>query len=148
MKKKTNVRTLIRTIVREEVAMAIQEVITELKQPTQQVSQPKSKKKIVEKKTFSKNSVLNDVLNETAMNDEWKTMGDGTYDSSKMNQVMSSQYSDLMDNPDGVNADAMVASMGVNPNAVSDTLKDKMFNKDYRSLMKKVDKKAQQKRGM
>ena len=148
MKKKTNIRTVIRKIVREEVAMAIHEVITELKQPTQQVSQPKPKKKIVEKKQFVKNSVLNDVLNETAMNDEWKTMGDGTYDSSKMNQVMSSQYSDLMDNSGGVNADAMVASMGVNPDAVSDTLKDKMFNKDYRSLMKKVDKKAQQKRGM
>ena len=140
MKKKTNIKTMIRKIVREEVAMAINEVITELKQPTQQVSQPKPKKKIVEKKQFTNNSILNDVLNETAMDEEWKTMGDGTYDSSKMNQVMSSQYSDLMDNPDGVNADAMVASMGVNPTEVDDSVKN-IFTKDYRKLMKAIDKK-------
>ena len=47
-------------------------------------------------KNFSNNSVLNDVLNETAMDEEWKTMGGGTYDSSKMNDVMSGQYGDMM----------------------------------------------------
>ena len=137
MKKKTNIRTMIRKIVREEVAMAIQEVITELKQPTQQVSKSKPKKKIVEKANYTNNSVLNDVLNETAMGDEWKTMGNGKFDSNKMNDVMSSQYGDLM-NDDG--GDAMVASMGVDPNTVDDSVKN-IFTKDYRSLMKAVDKK-------
>ena len=140
MKKKTNIRTMIRQIVREEVAMAIQEVITELKQPTQQASQPQPKKKIVEKKQFTNNSILNEVMNETAMNDEWKTMGGGTYDSSKMNEVIGKSYGDLMNNSTEVNADAMVASMGVNPTEVDDSVKN-IFTKDYRSVMKAIDKK-------
>ena len=153
MKKKTNIRTVIRKIVREEVAMSIQEVITELKQPTQQVSQPKPKKKLVEKQSFSKNPVLNDILNETANDDsDWQTMGDGTYDSSRMNEVVGSSYSSLM-NPSSAptpgvnNTDAMVASLGENPNNVSDTVKDNLFKKDYRGLVKAMDKKAQQSRG-
>ena len=142
MKKKTNIRTMIRKIVREEVAMAIQEVITELKQPTQ--SQPQPKKKIVEKKQFTNNSILNEVMNETAMGDEWKTMGNGKFDSNKMNDVMSSQYGDLM-NDDG--GDAMVASMGVDPNTVDDSVKN-IFTKDYREVLKKSEEKSKQRRGV
>ena len=128
MKKKTNIRQVIRKIVREEVAMAINEVITELKQPTQQFSQPKPRKKIVEKKDFTKNSVLNDVLNETAQQEEWKTMGGGTYDSSKMNEVMSSQYGDMMNsNPS-------------TPVTVNGQTAD-FLTKDYSKLMKAIDKK-------
>ena len=138
MKKKTNIKTLIRQIVREEVAMAINEVITELKQPSLSSSQPKPKKKIVQKKQFVKNSVLNDVLNETVVDDEWKTMGGGTYDSSKMGEVMASQYGDLMNGkPSG---DQVVASMGVKPESVPDDVKNAL-TKDYRGLMKAIDKK-------
>ena len=154
MCKVSKLKTVIRRIVREEVAMAIHEVITELKQPTQvvgsssgKIRQSKPKKKIVEKKTFSKNSIINDVLNETAMDDEWKTMGGGTYTSDRMNEVVSSQYGDLMNSGGDVNPDAMVASMGVDPNQVDDSVKN-IFTKDYRSLMKKVDEKSKQKRGM
>ena len=129
--KKSDLKLIIRKIVREEVAMAIQEVITELKQPinTKQVSQPKSQKKIVEKKSFTSNSVLNDVLNETAMDDEWKTLGGGTYDSSKMNEVLSSQYDNA---PNGA----------VNPN---DPMAQ-FLNKDYRQVLQKVDEKSKQTR--
>ena len=74
-------------------------------------------------------------------------MGGGTYDSSKMNEVMSSQYGDLMNSSGEVNPDAMVASMGVDPNQVDDSVKD-IFTKDYSKLLKKVDEKAKQKRGM
>ena len=126
MKKKKNIKTVIRQIVREEVAMAIHEVITELKQPTQ--SQPKPKKKVAEKKEFTKNSILNDVLNETAASDEWKTMGGDTFDSSKMNQVMSGQYSDVMNN----NSQAPITVDGQTPD---------FLKKDYRKLMKAIDKK-------
>ena len=133
--KKSDLKLIIRKIVREEVAMAIQEVITELKQPTQQqISQPKPKKKMVEKKSFTTNSVLNDVLNETAMDDEWKTMGGGTYDSSKMNEVLSSQYNDTMNG----------SQVPVNPN---DPM-SQFLNKDYRQVLKKVDEKAKQSRGV
>ena len=133
MKKKTNIRQVIRKIVREEVAMAINEVITEITKPTQQVSQPKPKNKIVEKKHFSNNSILNDVLNETANAEEWKTMGDGTYDSSKMGEVLGNSYGDMMSNKPNGN---LAASMGVNPNDAPDFL-----TKDYSKVMKAIDKK-------
>ena len=137
MKKKTNIKTLIRQIVREEVAMAINEVVTELKQPSLSSNgngtpQPKPKKKIVEKKTFAKNTVLNDILNETAQEEEWKTMGGGTYDSSKMNDVMSGQYGDMMN--------------GTRPVTVDGQQPD-FLKKDYRGLMKAVEQKDNQKRG-
>ena len=134
MKKKTNIRQVIRKIVREEVAMAINEVITELKQPTQQVSQPKPRKKIVEKKDFTKNSVLNDVLNETAQQEEWKTMGGGTYDSNNMGDVLGKSYGDLMNG----NTSAPITVEG----QTADFLK-----KDYRGLMKAVEKRDKQKFG-
>ncbi len=131
--KKSDLKLIIRKIVREEVAMAINEVITELKQPvnTQQKSKPKPQQKIVEKKKFSDNSVLNQVLNETAMNDEWKSLGGGTYDSSKMNDVLSAQYNDS-------------PSTGVNPN---DPM-SQFLNKDYRGVLKKAEEKAKSTRGV
>ena len=134
MNKKTNIRTAIRKIVREEVAMAIQEVITELKQPTQQVSQPQSKKKIVEKSNYTNNSVLNDVLNETAQDDSWKQMGDGTFDSSRMNEVMASQYGDVMNNN----------TTTVNPN---DPM-SQFINKNYTEVLNKSIEKSNNKRGL
>ena len=98
MKKKINIRTVIRKIVREEVAMAIKEVITELKQPS---LSSKPKKKITEQKTYTSNSVLNEVLNETEGGipqqgtESYPTMGGSVYDSSKVDDVISSQYSDI-----------------------------------------------------
>ena len=141
--KKSQLKTMIRQIVREEVAMAIHEVITELKQPSQQVSQSKPKKRVIEKKEFTKNSILNDVLNETAESDEWKTMGGGTYDSGRANEVLSSQYGDMMNSKP--NGDQMVASMGVNPSQVSDIVKDNLV-KDYSGLLKSMEKTAKSKR--
>ena len=148
MKKKTNIKTIIRQIVREEVAMAIQEVITELKQPTQ--SQPKPKKKVVEKKQFVKNSVLNDVLNETAVSDEWKTLGGEVQTTQNMNNILNNSYGDLMNpssSPTPPNTDAIIASMGENPKGVSDKVKDNIFNKDYSKLVKAMGEKASQTRG-
>ena len=74
------------------------------------------------------------MLNETAINDEWKTMGGGTYDSGKMNEVLSSQYSDTMNG---------AQSTAVNPN---DPM-SKFLNKDYRQVLQKVEEKAKQTRG-
>ena len=128
MKKKTNIRQVIRKIVREEVAIAIKEVITELKQPIQDEIKP------IEEKSYSKNSVLNEVLNETAASEEWKTMGGGTYDSSRANEVLSSQYGDMMNG----NTSAPVSVDGKTPD---------FLTKDYSQLLKKVDEKAKQKRG-
>ena len=120
MKKKTNIRQVIRTIVREEVAMAIGEVISELTQPTQSQPQPK---KIVEKKSFTTNSVLNDVLNETAQDEEWKAMGGGKFDSSRMNELVGG-YGDMMNS----NSNTAVTVDG----QTADFLK-----KDYSAVVKK-----------
>ena len=73
-------------------------------------------------------------------------MGGGIYDSTKMNEIISSPYGTVGDNKHEVNADQMVASMGVDPNKVDDGVKN-IFTKDYRSLMKKVDEKVKQKQG-
>ena len=132
MSKVNKLKTMIRQIVREEVAMAIQEVITELKQPTQQVSQPKPKRKVTEKKTFTKNSILNEVLNETAQDGEWKTLNGSAYDSSKVNDVMTSQYGNMMQGE--MNNSDIIA-----PQA-SEEVKN-LFNRDYRSILKKSQQK-------
>ncbi len=129
MKKKKSIKTIIRQIVREEVAMAIKEVITELKQPTQSKPQPK---KIVEKKSFAKNSVLNDVLNETAQDEEWKTMGGGKFDSSRMNELVGGQYGDMM------NGTQQVPS--------SDPM-SQFLNKDYSQVLEKSIEKSKNKLG-
>ena len=128
-KKKPNIKTIIRQIVREEVAMAINEVVDELKQPLEEmVAIKKPQKKVVNKNSYTNNSVLNDVLNETAQSEEWKTMGGGTFDSSKMNDVMSGQYGDMMNS----NPNTTVSVNGQTPD---------FLKKDYRALMKAVDKK-------
>ena len=127
MKKKTNIRTMIRQIVREEVALAIHEVITELKQPTQK------NEKIFKNKKFSKDPILNEVLNETATADEWKTLGGGTYDSSNMNEILGKSYGDMMNNSNDIDVNGQTADF---------------LKKDYRGLMKKVDEKTKQKRGV
>ena len=128
MKKKTNIKTIIRKIVREEVAMAIGEVITELKQPTQSKPQPK---KIVEKKQYTENSVLNDVLNETAQGEEWKTMGGGKFDSSRMNELVGGQYGDMMNNQ--------------SPTISVDGQTPDFLKKDYREVLKKSEEKSKMK---
>ena len=124
-KKKPNIKTIIRQIVREEVAMAIKEVITELNKPTESQPQPK---KIVEKKSFTSNSVLNDVLNETAQNDEWKTLGGGEFTTDRMNELVGGQYGDMMNK----NSTIPVSVDGQTPD---------FLKKDYRAVMKAIDKK-------
>ena len=149
--KKSELKTLVRQIVREEVAMAIHEVITELKQPTTKenkvVKQPKKKKVVSEKKHYTKNSILNEVMNETANDAEWKTMGNEPFTTNNMNNVLQNQYGNMM-NGGKPTGDQMVASMGIDPNSVPDSLIDNMFNKDYSKLLKKVDEKTNQTRGV
>ena len=123
-KKKTNMRQVIRQIVREEVAMAIQEVLIELKQPTQPT-------KPVEKKNFSKNKVLNDVLNETAQGD-WKTLGGGEFTTERMNELVGGQYANMMNDGDASNVNKNVSVDGQTPD---------FLQKDYRKVMKAIDKK-------
>ena len=145
--KKSDFKLMIRKMVREEVAMAIQEVIVELNQPIEQVVQPKpkQKKKMVEKKSFTSNSILNDVLNETA-NDEWQTMGGGTYTSNKMNDVLRGQYGDMMS---GGNVN-VAPQTDINDRPVTnvpDHLMD-AFTKDYSKTLKAMEKQSDKSRGV
>ena len=101
--KSDKLKLFIRKIVREEVAMAIHEVITELKQPVGQLSQNKPQKKIIEKKQYTQNSVLNDVLNETAQTTDWQTMGEGVYDSSRVEEVAQHSHNIQSEQQTGMN---------------------------------------------
>ncbi len=123
--KVNRLKMIIREVVREEIRLGLKEIIGEVSQPKQQVSQPKPKEKVAEKKNYSSNSVLNDVLNETAMGDDWKTLGGGKLDSSRINDVVSQNYGDL------VNGESQPA---VNPN---DPM-SQFLNKDYSGVLKKT----------
>ena len=119
-------KMIIREVVREEIRLGLKEIIGELNQPTQ--TQPQLKKNVVEKKQYSSNSVLNDVLNETAAGDEWKTLGGSKLNSSDINNVISQNYGEMMNNNSNT------------PLSVDGQTAD-FLNKDYRKLMKAVDKK-------
>jgi hypothetical protein len=124
--KSDKLKLFIRKIVREEVAMAIHEVITELKQPqplslssTPAVKQ--EKKSIIEKKQYTKNSVLNDVLNETAQTTDWRTMGEGVYDSSRVEEVAQHSHNIQPEQQTGMN---------------------QFLTKDYRAVLQKSYEKS------
>ena len=137
--KKSELRMMIREIVREEVALTVKEVIKEIVG-----AEPKQRSKSKPKpKHYSKNKVLNDVLNETAMEGNekgWETMGGTKYTSERMNEIVGHSYADMMDGDKKPNADMIVKSMGGNPDAVGDTLKNAL-TRDYGDLMKAMDKK-------
>ena len=139
--KKSELRMIIREIVREEITLTVKEVIKEIVGgKTGQKLKPNSKPK---QKHYSKNKVLNDVLNETAMGDksnEWETLGGSTYTSDRINEVVGDSYTDMMNGSGEQNADALVKSMGGDPNTVGDTLKNAL-TRDYSDLMKAMDKK-------
>lgn len=141
--KKTELKTIIRNIVKEEVALAIKYVIKEMREPTVNSKKQKVQKSTepIKKAKYTKNSVLNEVLNETANSTEWETLGDGTYTTDRMNEVMQDSYSNLMNQPNGNTNPDMVASMDVDPNTVPDYI-SKALNRDYSKVMTKISEKT------
>ena len=139
--KMSQLKMVIREVVREEIRSGLKEVIGEVK--NQPVQKPKPKKK----QTYSENPILNEVLNDTSAED-WATMGGTEYTSDRMGELVGGSYADMMnDQPQQPNVDNRVREMGANPQSVPEEVKDNIFNKDYRELMKAVDKKKQQKMG-
>ena len=137
--KMSQLKMVIREVVREEIRLGLKEVLGEVKRKP--IQKPK------QKQTYSKNPILNEVLNETQTED-WETMGGTQYTSDRMGELVGDNYKDLMNGqPQQPNVDARVVEMGSNPNSVPKEVKDNIFNKDYRELMKAVDKKKQQKMG-
>ena len=86
---------------------------------------------------------MNDVLNETAGDEEWKTLGGGKFDSNSMNDILKSSMG--IDNTDVVKDTAINA--GVSPEKVPEHL-EKALTRNYGDVMKAIDKKAKQKRGI
>ena len=127
--KMSQLKMAIREVVREEIRLGLKELIGEVKK--QPVQKPKSQKK----QNYTKNSVLNEVLNDTSAED-WETMGGTTYTSERMGELVGDNYKDLMkDDSENANG-SLAAEMGVNPTDAPDFLK-----KDYRAVMKAIDKK-------
>ena len=124
--KMSQLKMVIREVVREEIRLGLKELLGEVKkQPTQQVKKPKPPKK----QNFSKNPVLNEVLNETNAED-WETMGGTKFTSDRMGELIGGSYADMMNG----NPEAPVVVDGQQPD---------FLKKDYRELMKAVDKKKQ-----
>ena len=150
MAKTSKLISLIKEIVRQEVQKEVREIFIKegMKSMTQQSTLvedkvvevlPKRKPKPKEKVTYTKNPVLNDILNETANAgemDEYPTMGGGTFDSSRMNDVVGKSYGDMMNDTSQPNAN-IAREMGVDPNDPANSF----LTKDYRKVMKAIDNK-------
>ena len=120
--KKTELKMMIREVVREEIRMALKEVIGGSKQQIKKPQPPK-------KQNYTKNPVLNEVLNETQTED-WETMGGTKFTSDRMGEIVGNSYKDLMNNNQSQNGTVTV-----------DGQQPDFLKKDYRELMKAVDKK-------
>ncbi len=134
---------IIREAVRKEVKKEVQKIfMNETK--TKTIEQPKQIK--TSQKKFTDNKALNDVLNETVglrtsekQTEEYPTLGGGTFDSSKMAELMGYGKSDEVKR-DMVAIDTLKkAGKSVNdvPEAVTQAL-----TRDYSDLMKAINKKG------
>ena len=121
--KMSQLKMVIREVVREEIRMGLKEVLGGVKK--QPVQKPKPKKE----QHYSKNPILNEVLNETNVED-WETMGGTTYTSDRMGELIG----DSTEQPQN----GVVTVDGQQPD---------FLKKDYRELMKAVDKKQKIKNG-
>ena len=134
--KMSQLKMVIREVVREEIRLGLKEIIGGVKK------QPLQKLKPKQKQNYTKNSVLNEVLNDTSAED-WETMGGTQYTSERMGEIVGNSYKDLMKDDSGNSNGSLATEMGVDPNDPAAAF----LKKDYRELMKAVDKKKQQKMG-
>ena len=134
--KMSQLKMVIREVVREEIRLGLKEVLGGVKK--QPVQKPKPK----QKQNYSKNPVLNEVLNDTSAED-WETMGGTKYTSERLGELAGNNYKDLMNGEGGNSNGNLAREMGVNPNDPSAAF----LKKDYRELMKTIDKKQKQKTG-
>ena len=139
MTKKALVK-IIQEVVKREVQKEVKKIFIE-EQVSKPVIEPQE-----EKVTYTKNKSLNDVLNETVgltksvkKTDEYPTLGGGTFDSSRMAELMGYGKSDEVKR-DMVAIDTLKkAGKSVDdvPEAVTNAL-----TRDYSDLMKAMNKKG------
>ena len=132
--------SLIKEVVKQEVKKQITDIlINETNIPK---TKPVVKKKKVEEQKFTDNSVLNKILNETAQQqEEYPTLGGGTFDSSRMTEMLG--YGSGLGNKEvkrEVAAASTMKSAGMNPEAAPEHLKNAL-TRDYSDLIKAIDKK-------
>ena len=135
--KKSELRNIIREVVKDELAYAMRELFK------LDESSPRKKVKQKKQKTYSTNPILNEILNDTeggisGDTSEYPSIGRKTYTSDNMSEIVNRKLSMSMNGR--LDGDSMVASMGVNPDNVDDSVKDAV-SRDYRDLMKALDKK-------
>ena len=122
--KMSQLKMAIREVVREEIRLGLKEVLGGVKK--QPVQKPKPK----QKQHYTKNAVLNEVLNNTEAEQDWETMGGTEYTSDRMGEIVGNSYKDLI-------GDNQLQNGGV----VVDGKQPDFLKKDYRELMKVVNKK-------
>ena len=134
--------SLIKEVVKQEVKKQITDIlINETNIPK---TKPVVKRKKVKEQKFSADPTLNKILNETANSprelEEYPTMGGGTFDSSRMTEMLG--YGSGMGNDEvkrEVAAAGTLKSAGMNPEAAPEHLKNAL-TRDYTDLMKAIDK--------
>jgi len=134
--------SLIKEVVKQEVKKQITDIlINETNIPK---TRPVVKRKKVKEQKFSDNPTLNKILNETANSpkemEEYPTLGGGTFDSSRMTEMLG--YGSGMGNDEvkrEVAAAGTLKSAGMNPEAAPEHLKNAL-TRDYTDLMKAIDK--------
>ena len=173
--KKQELIKIIETVVRKEVKKQMNEIFIREEnssQLTELVSKPLTEKEFKEpirkqyktkpKKEvhYTSNTALNKVLNETAGGvpqsegggpqvggyEEYPTLGDGTFDSSKINDVLAGSPSGVptteaaKQKKRDIGAVQTIKNARVNVDQVPDHVQDAL-TKDYRGLMKAIDQK-------
>jgi hypothetical protein len=137
---------IIREVVRREVQKEVQKIfIKEETSPTlesmvSEISIPEEKP--IVKKHFTKNSAINNILNETtalskSQKDEYATMGGGTFDTSRMTELMG------YGKPEEVQRDMVAADSFSKAGVQADQVPEHVTNaltRDYSGLMKVLNK--------
>ena len=131
--------SLIKEVVKQEVKKQVTDIlINETNIPK---TKPVVKKKKVVEKKYTDNPTLNKILNETANQEEYQTLGGGTFDSSRATELLG--YGSSLGNDEikrEVAAATTMRDAGINPEAAPEHLKDAL-TRDYSGLMKAIDKK-------
>ena len=131
--------SLIKEVVKQEVKKQITDIlINETNIPK---AKPVIKKKKVKEQQFTSDPTLNKILNETAQQEEYPTLGGGTFDSSRMTEMLG--YGSGLGNKEvkrEVAAASTLQSAGMNPDEAPEHLKNAL-TRDYSDLIKAIDKK-------
>jgi len=131
--------SLIKEVVKQEVKKQITDIlINETNIPK---SKPVVKKKKVKEQKFTDNPTLNKILNETAQQEEYPTLGGGTFDSTRMTEMLG--YGSGLGNEEvkrEVAAASTLQSAGMTKESAPEHLTNAL-TRDYSDLMKAIDKK-------